>query len=425
MLLAIGSVDQGRAGKAASAAADRLVEAGLPPPRWAEELGEPVTVADCGRLSDQHGIASMLTCSFHRAGRSHAVAISVDHLDCGAADEIMLFGADHLPYTREVMRATGRDDGLEIATEPVDAAEFRWRVETALDARAVHDADDLRDPETDDEPTEDPTDDGPGYPALAVLMRARMSALPVPGRPAAPHGEEGGGDAGLTAAQVLAQLTRRGGIPFGAGLPAKPRGRTSVTALPAKRKRSGRPAPVYQIKVGLRGAKPPIWRRLQVPADINLARLHTVIQVAFDWADSHLHVFETPYGDFGSAGAELDHRPEGPVTLEQVAPGVKSKIRYTYDFGDDWEHDILVEKVLDHDEAVHYPRCIDGRRSAPPDDCGGIWGYAELVEILADSDHPEHEDKLDWLGLDDAADFDPIDFAAIEVNQALSDLFGK
>ncbi|MDQ3150841.1 MAG: plasmid pRiA4b ORF-3 family protein [Actinomycetota bacterium] len=88
------------------------------------------------------------------------------------------------------------------------------------------------------------------------------------------------------------------------------------------------------------------------------------------------------------------------MTLEQGAPDARSKIRYTYDFGDDWEHDILVEKVLDQDETASYPRCTDGRRAAPPEDCGGIWGYADLVEALTDPTHPEHEDKLEWLGFD-------------------------
>src|SRR5262249_9892724 len=98
----------------------------------------------------------------------------------------------------------------------------------------------------------------------------------------------------------------------------------------------------------------------------------------------------------------------------------KSKIRYTYDFGDDWEHDILVEKVLARDEAASYPRCTGGRRAAPPEDCGGVWGYAELLEILGDPDHPEHEDKLEWLGLAGADGFDPAEFDAEEVTQELS-----
>lgn len=170
----------------------------------------------------------------------------------------------------------------------------------------------------------------------------------------------------------------------------------------------------------LRNTKPPVWRRLEMPADITLARLHTVIQVAFGWDDSHLHVFETPVGEFGAADSELGHRADGSVTLEQVAPGPRDKITYTYDFGDDWRHDILVETVLDPDNAVSYPRCTGGRRAGPPEDCGGVWGYANLIDVLADPTHPEHEDRLDWLGLDDASGFNPAAFDAASVTKTLS-----
>ncbi len=419
MLLAIGSVAPGRAGKAASVAADRLIQAGTARPGWAAELGEPVTVGDCQRLDDTHGTASMLACSFHRAGRSHAVVISVDHADCGAAGDILLLDAADLPKTLDMMRAAGRDSGFQITAQALDAAEFRWQVEKALDARAVHDSDDGPDEDVIDLPIDEP---GPGYPALAVLVRARMNALPAPSKPAAPHADEDGRGVGLTALQMLAQLAGNAGSPFGAGAPIALRGRTAVAALPPKRTKPNRPAPVYQIKVGLRGAKPPISRRLEVPADISLARLHIIIQVAFGWDDSHLHVFETPYGSFGTTDAQLGHRAEAPVTLEQVAPAVNSKIRYTYDFGDDWEHDILVEKVFDRNETTAYPRCTSGRRAAPPEDCGGIWGYAELVEILNDPDHPEHQDRLEWLGLDNPAGFAPDRFDAQAVTRALSAL---
>jgi len=219
---------------------------------------------------------------------------------------------------------------------------------------------------------------------------------------------------------MLAQLVKSG--EFGAGAPILPRSRAAQPKLPKKRKKSDGLAPVFQIKVGLRGAKPPIWRRLEVPADISLARLHAVIQTAFGWDDSHLHVFATPYGEFGVADAELGHRAESRVTLEQVAPGAQSKIRYTYDFGDDWEHDILVEKTVDKDKSASYPRCTGGRRAAPPEDCGGVWGYADLVDVLSDADHPEHEDRLEWLGLDNATEFDPTSFDAEAVNRELSRL---
>lgn len=406
-LLAIGSIAPGRAGLAASAAADRLVRDGVPGPRWTAALRSPVTVGDCLRLSDSANTSSMLACSFHRAGRSHAFVIGVDHEDCGAAGDIFVFDANRLPGVLERARAVARADGVEIMTAAVDPAEFRWQVEQALAARAVHDS------ALGDEELQTLSADGDGlsYPALAVLVRARMSTLPTTGRPAAQHGGV------LSPLQMLRQLAGTDDL-FGPRKPNMVLG--GVAALPAKRKKSDPPAPVYQIKVALRGAKPPIWRRLEVPADISLARLHTVLQIAFGWGNSHLHVFETPYGSYGTADADLGHSSDEQVTLEQVAPLATSKLRYTYDFGDDWEHDILVEKVLDRTGTAPLPRCTGGRRAAPPEDCGGIPGYADLVDVLSDPADQEHEDMLDWLGLDDAAEFDTETFDAGTVTRALS-----
>ncbi|MGH3262779.1 MAG: plasmid pRiA4b ORF-3 family protein, partial [Trebonia sp.] len=253
------------------------------------------------------------------------------------------------------------------------------------------------------------------YPALAVLLRARMANLPAPAESVSGHGGDDR-ETGLQALAMLAQLI--GEAPFGTSRLSW----ESTLPLPAKRAKAERPAPVYQLKVGLRGAKPPIWRRIQLPADTGLGRLHEIIQVAFGWDGGHLHAFTTPYGEFGRDDPDLEQRPEGPVTLEQVAPGVQSKITYTYDFGDGWEHEIRVERVLEPAGVARRPRCVGGRRAAPPDDCGGIWGYAELAEILADPAHPEHEDRLDWLGLDDAAQFDPGRFHVDAVNDRLAAL---
>jgi hypothetical protein len=295
-------------------------------------------------------------------------------------------------------------------TDAVDPAEFRCVVEQALDARAVHDDELL------DEGLEASSDEEEvlGYPALALLVRARLDTLPATTRDSLSHG------GALSPAETLAQLAG-----FAAGLPGLGRSRvvtggTAVADLPPKRRESDPPAPVFQIKVGLRGAKPPIWRRLEVPGDIALAGFHTVIQIAFGWHDSHLHVFETPFGNFGTADPDLGHRSDAGVTLEQVAPDVGSKLRYTYDFGDDWGHDILIEKMLESSGTAPLPRCTGGRRAAPPDDCGGIWGYAELVEVLSDPADREHQDRLDWLGLEDAADFDPVAFDAGAVTRSLS-----
>ena len=430
LLLAIGSVGSGvqeQVAEAASAAAGRLVEAGTPEPPWAGELTVPVRIGQCMRLASSDGAASVLAASFRRAGRGHAVVVLVDELDCGAATDILPMDADDLPGVLDDIHHGARADGLDFGTRVLDPAEWRWYAEQALDARAVHDGDGSPDTVLDmfdvDEADAD-EDEGPPFPVLAQLLRAWLSAQPSARRPAdAPvHPDSHAADALLDLLASFAEIS--GGRPP-VGFGRSYLGRLVPAKLPAKRTKSDGPAPIYQIKVGLRGAKPPIWRRLLVPGDIGLGRLHNVIQAAFGWNDSHLHVFETPYGEFGQADRELGHRAEAPVTLEQVAPAATDTIRYRYDFGDDWEHEIRVEKILDRDPALTYPCCTGGRRAAPPDDCGGIWGYGELVEILADPRHPEHRDRLEWLDLDDPSQFDPAAFDVNEVNRSLAPLSGR
>ena len=418
MLMGLGAVAEGQAAKAATAAADRLVAAGVARPQWADELEEPVTVGDLCRMVDQGGTASMLFCSFHRAGRSHAVIMTVDHGNCGAADTILPLDVDKMPEFMELIQAENSD--VEFVQESLEPAALRWYVDSALDARAVHDSELPWQALTTGPVDEDPEACLPDYRVMATIMRARMRTLPAPSR----QSHDVGAHRSLPTAQdFLADLGVNGDFAFGAPAPAGRRGRATPARPAPKRKKSAGPAPIYRIKVGLRNARPPIWRRLEVPADINLGILHEIIQSAFGWGGHHLHVFETPYGEFGTADAGLDHLPEESVTLEQVAPRAQSKIRYTYDFGDDWEHEILLEKILDPDPAVSYPRCTGGRRAAPPDDCGGIWGYAELLDVLAKPDHPEHQAILDWLGLENAVEFDPAEFDADEVTEALSGLF--
>lgn len=165
---------------------------------------------------------------------------------------------------------------------------------------------------------------------------------------------------------------------------------------------------IYQVKVTLVGSKPPIWRRIQVSATIKLSELHRVLQEAMGWTDSHMHAFNIGARSYGEADPELEMADEGRVTLNKVVKGEKAKFRYEYDFGDGWEHQLLVEKVLPADPDVHYPRCVTGKRRCPPEDCGGIWGYARLVEALRDPRHPEHEAMKEWYeGSLDPDEFDP------------------
>jgi len=190
-------------------------------------------------------------------------------------------------------------------------------------------------------------------------------------------------------------------------------GRTPAARRPAARN-------VHRLKVTLRGSKPPIWRRFEVPSDITLASLHSVIQLGFGWEDCHLWVFETTAGRYGSSDPDLEIRSAAHKKLAAVADWPGDKLRYEYDFGDGWDHDIVVEAVQPAEQGADYPRCIGGKRACPPEDCGGIWGYYELLNTLANPRHENHTQTLWWLGISSPADFDPDRFDLDEANSYLA-----
>ncbi len=170
----------------------------------------------------------------------------------------------------------------------------------------------------------------------------------------------------------------------------------------------------------LAGSKPPIWRRVLVPADISMAKLHQILQIVMGWTNSHLHQFDVggtligvPDPDFG-----MPVRNERTVKLSQCVRGEKSKFTYAYDFGDSWEHAILVEKVLTAEPGARYPVCVAGKRACPPEDCGGVWGYADLLVAIRDTTHSEHDELLEWIG----GHFDPEAFDLAAINQKLKPL---
>ena len=207
-------------------------------------------------------------------------------------------------------------------------------------------------------------------------------------------------------------------------LPAGPEPPAATAAASKPRKRAGRKN-IHRIKVTLRGSKPPIWRRFEVPSDITLKRLHDVIQRGFGWQDRHLFVFETEIGRYSvpdpdSNGPDPDFRNAASKKLSAVADWPGDRILYVYDFGDAWEHDILVEAVMPAGPGVDYPRCTAGRRAGAPEDCGGPSGYRELLNVLANQRSPQHAAMLQSLGIESAADFDPEYFSAAHVNAELS-----
>lgn len=178
--------------------------------------------------------------------------------------------------------------------------------------------------------------------------------------------------------------------------------------------------PVYQVKITLLGVEsPPVWRRVLVPAGIRLNRLHEVIQAAMGWQNAHLHAFVDGQTYYGVPDPELPFRDEGATTLADLAmPG--GRLLYNYDFGDDWDHEILIEEATVATPNGHYPQCVAGQSACPPEDVGGAPGYARLIQILADPGHEEHQDMLDWLGLDDSGQFDPARFDPAEANRRLA-----
>jgi len=177
------------------------------------------------------------------------------------------------------------------------------------------------------------------------------------------------------------------------------------------------PGVIYQLKITLRNTQPPIWRRVQVK-DCTLARLHDIIQTCMGWTGSHLHSFEIggeQYGEPDPMG-ELEFHSERKMKLSQVLAGGVKTFTYTYDFGDSWDHTIQVEKTLPPEAGAHYPRCTEGKRACPPEDCGGSWGYENFLEAIRNPSHPEHEDMVEWIG---GGEFDPEKFDIEAVNQQL------
>jgi len=171
---------------------------------------------------------------------------------------------------------------------------------------------------------------------------------------------------------------------------------------------------VHQLEVTLDDVEPPVWRRIDVPSSITLAGLHTVIQKAMGWHGYHLHQFEigdTVYGLEGWGPPIVD---ETRTRLGDVAPG-GTVFGYQYDFGDSWEHGIRVSQVAEPAAGTTYPRCVAGERACPPEDCGGAWGYTELLDALADPRHERHEELREWVG----GSFDPAAFHLEGVNARL------
>jgi hypothetical protein len=170
---------------------------------------------------------------------------------------------------------------------------------------------------------------------------------------------------------------------------------------------------LYQFKITLLGSNPPIWRRIQVQ-DCTLDKLHEHIQTAMGWTNSHLHQFEIKgqrYGDpelLDDGFDDFECVDSTKTMVNEILPktGKRFAFKYEYDFGDSWEHEIMFEGSPPVDPQSKYPVCLEGERACPPEDCGGVWGYSDLLEAIRNPKHEEHESMLEWIG----GKFDPKKF---------------
>jgi len=199
--------------------------------------------------------------------------------------------------------------------------------------------------------------------------------------------------------------------------------------------------PVYELDMWLVDSQPLVWRSLAAPADFTLADLHDLIQIVMEWDEEHMHHFQTKDGrlfepgaseyvnPFAEIFAELgveSRRPkdEAAVTLRDVFDELKNKFVYEYDFGDSWLHGIkLIQTHADASAFAHLPICLAGAMAGPPEDCGGVWGYTEKLEILRNPDSNEdwHQEMIEWFG----DDFDPRVFDIAAKNHRIAAAWGK
>lgn len=198
----------------------------------------------------------------------------------------------------------------------------------------------------------------------------------------------------------------------------------AVSKSAAKPRARLRAAWVYRIKITLKDFRPRIWRRIEVE-DCTLDKLHEHIQTAMGWTNSHLHHFklsEQWYGDpqlMRENFEDFNYKNSLRTKLSDIVPesGRGLRLDYEYDFGDSWHHDILLEGIKPREPGVHYPRCVAGEGACPPEDCGGVWGFAEFIEIMANPRNKRRREMEDWY----RGPFDPEDFDAVEATKRMQE----
>ena len=155
----------------------------------------------------------------------------------------------------------------------------------------------------------------------------------------------------------------------------------------------------YELRITLRGVSPPIWRQLLIPDTALLSQLHDSIQAVMGWTDSHLHQFVVENVRYGVPDADdREIKDERQVRLRQLFKVEGDSALYEYDFGDSWEHDVRLIRILPFVARLKVPRCVEGKRACPPEDVGGPLGYRHFLRALKDKKHPEHKTYAQWIG---------------------------
>jgi hypothetical protein len=290
---------------------------------WASGLGEPAPAAAFG-YHDVYGEQQSLVLAFGYGRKRHALVLLIDHVLGGGLKDC--FVTEYKAAIRDEYRKAGEDPDLVYRELSVAAA--------------------------------------------ATLAGNALECPACPQEPEQIENLENYLDLARSRAALLFRQSARS-----AAVPAE-----ASNVIPvAGRRRSGPARNVHRVKVTLRDVRPAVWRRLEVPSDISLDRLHQVIQAGFGWASRHLFVFETPHGPFGSPDPESNRRSAVRTKLSAVADWPGDKFRYDYDLGNGWQLDVVLEAVVPAEPGIAYPRCTAGRRAAPPEDCGGVAGYDELT----------------------------------------------
>ncbi|MFC4337356.1 plasmid pRiA4b ORF-3 family protein [Salininema proteolyticum] len=341
-----------------------LLTDGASLPMRADEADRPFTAAEFARLSSSKERSMEIVLPFfHHAGREFGFAVTLDNRDCGAIVPITplppgLSGAERqslidrmvpdIPYTIDVEHLSG-SEAWTLLPGAAHTALAHCEDGDSLGLDAMPDI-----AEEVDDLDEMDAIELVSRPAWCSILTAYFHEAGLSG-PVPDHGEHVESGRLPSFEDEFLPLI---------GAPPRP-------VLPEP-DRSG-PTPVYRLRIDIKGAKPPIWRRLEVMADASLADLHSLIRTVFDWHGHHLYDFETPCGRFADPDEDLGFTgDDADVSLDQVLAATGDKITYTYDFGDDWEHVVKLEKIDDPSGGTQYPRCTKVHLAAPREDSGGV-----------------------------------------------------